>query len=660
MPSPNDGFRLHGAAEPPPEAHPLRAGPLSVLLEGADLRYVRLGSREIVRRLYVAVRDHNWDTIPLQLSKLSVQAKPESFEVTFEASHVQGAVDFAWRGAILGRSDGSLSYTLDGAPRAVFRRNRIGICVLYPIHECAGQPCRIVHVDGTVEASLFPAEIGPQLVIDGIIWPVLPFANMRGIEHEVAPGIVAATTFEGDTFEMEDQRNWTDASYKIYSTPLALPWPVEVGPDKQVRQRFGLHLHGDGAALAAAPAGDAGTVRVRVGEACGRLPALGFGVASHGEPLGEQERVRLQALRPAHLRVDLDLSEPGYQRRLAVAQVQARQVQARLELALLLSDEGERELRALAAVLEADPADIARFLVFHKGEKSTSARWLEQARQVLQGAPIYGGTNIYFTELNRARPPLELVDGVAYSINPQVHAFDNRSLVETLAAQGATVRSARVFCGQKPLAISPVTLRPRFNPNATGPEPAPGPGELPSQVDGRQMALLGAGWTLGSLKYLAEAGAESVTYYETTGWRGLMERPAGSPVPDTFPSQPGQLFPLYHVFAAVAPLLEGEVVASQSSAPLVVESLALRAGGRARLLVANVSDEPCAVALEGLPPGQASLRRLDAEAYELAAEQEALLEAGGHAVMIGDAGLHLHLAPYGLICIDTDSNTEER
>ena len=30
---------------------------------------------------------------------------------------------------------------------------------------------------------------------------------------------------EGDTFEMEDQRNWSDASYKTYVRPLALPWP---------------------------------------------------------------------------------------------------------------------------------------------------------------------------------------------------------------------------------------------------------------------------------------------------------------------------------------------------------------------------------------------------------------------------------------------------
>ena len=35
----------------------------------------------------------------------------------------------------------------------------------------------------------------------------------------------ANVAFDGDIFEMEDQRNWTDASYKIYSTPLRLPFP---------------------------------------------------------------------------------------------------------------------------------------------------------------------------------------------------------------------------------------------------------------------------------------------------------------------------------------------------------------------------------------------------------------------------------------------------
>ena len=33
---------------------------------------------------------------------------------------------------------------------------------------------------------------------------------------------------EGDTWETEDHRNWTDASFKTYSRPLSLPYPYAI------------------------------------------------------------------------------------------------------------------------------------------------------------------------------------------------------------------------------------------------------------------------------------------------------------------------------------------------------------------------------------------------------------------------------------------------
>ena len=94
-------------------------------------------------------------------------------------------------------------------------------------------------------------------------------------------------------------------------------------------------------------------------------------------------------------------------------------------------------------------------------------------------------------------------------------------------------------------------LLPRFNPNATGPEPDPAPGQLPPQVDVRQMSIFGAACTVGSLKYLLGSGLEAVTYFETTGCRGLMERVDGCPLSEDFHSDPATVFPLYHVLADV-------------------------------------------------------------------------------------------------------------
>jgi hypothetical protein len=53
---------------------------------------------------------------------------------------------------------------------------------------------------------------------------------------------------EGDTFETEDHRNWTDASFKTYVRPLALPWPYTLKAGEPVRQSVKLTLSGSGKA----------------------------------------------------------------------------------------------------------------------------------------------------------------------------------------------------------------------------------------------------------------------------------------------------------------------------------------------------------------------------------------------------------------------------
>ncbi|MGC2399618.1 MAG: hypothetical protein WA510_07540, partial [Acidobacteriaceae bacterium] len=50
----------YGRNEPPPQRTALRAGSLTAFLEGSDLRDLRFGRVELVRRLYFALRDENW------------------------------------------------------------------------------------------------------------------------------------------------------------------------------------------------------------------------------------------------------------------------------------------------------------------------------------------------------------------------------------------------------------------------------------------------------------------------------------------------------------------------------------------------------------------------------------------------------------------------
>lgn len=639
----------------------LRAGPLAMIYEQGDLRYIRLGEQELLRRIYVAVRDRNWGTVPPRFSDVQVNAGPDSFLITYAAENRQGAIDFTWVGTIRGTPDGTITFEMDGTARSTFWRNRIGFCVLHPA-ALAGRNAKVARVDGKRKTARFPVDFSADQ-------PVMPFAEMRAIAHEVQPGLWAEVRFSGDIFEMEDQRNWTDASYKTFSTPLRLPYPVEIQQGTRVRQTVTLRLRGDtNRSRAVVPASpDAAPVvpvlTVQRDETPQPMPLVGLGAASHGRLLTEQEIARLRALRLDHLRVDLLLNQSTDREALARAAREAEQLGVTLDLALLASPEPEEAFKRLRRVVVEDVRPPVRaWLCYPAVEQfaggSPVAQVLSAARAALHevdpSIPFCAGTNTDFIFMKRSFPPLEQTDRLTFAICPQVHAFDNASLVETLEVQGDAVRSARRLSQGRPVCVSPVTLKMRFNPYATGPAPDLPPGALPPQVDARQMSLFGAAWTLGSFKYLAEAGAASVTYYETSGWCGVMEAQSSSPAPEAFPSLAGGVFPLYHVLADIGEFTGGRVILVNSSHPLRVVGMLLQKDGRERMLLANFSPVPQRVRICGLR-GPLIVRVMGEHSYVRAVlRPEAFRAEKGQRIQASMETLDWMLNAYAVLRVDQD------
>ncbi|HLG79118.1 MAG TPA: hypothetical protein VKX46_22080, partial [Ktedonobacteraceae bacterium] len=147
----------YGTETPLPEQQQLRAGPLTAIYEQGELRTIRLEDQEIVRRLYVAVRDRNWGTIPAQLSNVTLEQGDDWFRITYLATHRQDEINFSWQGTISGNAQGTITFEMDGQAHSTFWRNRIGFCILHPIRECAGKACTIEQSDGTTLHSQFPA-----------------------------------------------------------------------------------------------------------------------------------------------------------------------------------------------------------------------------------------------------------------------------------------------------------------------------------------------------------------------------------------------------------------------------------------------------------------------------------------------------------------------
>ena len=362
----------------------------------------------MLRQVYAAVRDRNWETVPARITGETVENHPHHFRIQFDAEHKGGEVDFVWRGTITGEADGTIRWTMSGEPRQSFLRNRIGFCVLHPTEGCAGHPCTVEHTDGSREETVFPRAISPHQ----------PFLQVQTLSHEVAPGLLAEVRFSGDVFETEDHRNWTDDSFKTYSTPLALPYPVRVGPGDRVQQSVALTLKKT----------DRFTVAVNVDRtALKPMPLLGLA------------------------RADLRFAEPGWREELRNAATLSRP----LEIALF-TDRPEQDLSGLTL-----PENTQRCLVFTADGAVTRPEAVACARHMLgAGVQIGGGSSTNFAELNRNRDVVTALDFVSWAIHPQRHATDEETAIENLEAQRPTVETARAFAAGKPLSISPVHVPP--------------------------------------------------------------------------------------------------------------------------------------------------------------------------------------------------------
>ena len=474
----------------------LRAGPFGLLLQDGDLRAIAVGEREVLRRIAVVARGPRWDTIPTTRSNLKVDADAESFRVEYDGLCRGGQLEFAYHATIVGDPTGTISFGFEGHALTTFMTNRIGLVLLHPVEGCAGQPYRALKVDGSTEQGIFPDLISPHQ----------PMRDLAAVAHQAFPDVWVEVRFTGDTFEMEDQRNWTDASFKTYSGPLERSYPYEVAAGARIAQTISISL--DGAVPAFPPAAEA--IEVQVGSVTGdgarRLgavadgrgdgsdqvavsrpfPRVGLALPGGGAPLTPAQAAALKGLRLAHLRVDVHLDAPGWEATLRQAAADAAALDTRLELAVFVdADDADDELRALSEVLSTLSASISHCLLLRADGRTTDPALLRQAAAYLTGVPLGGGTNGNFTELNRDRPSLEGLEYVCYSLNPQVHADDTRSIVENLAGQAETVRSARAIAGSKAVVVSPVTFSPAPGNRRASHNP------LRRRLDGRQPEVPG-------------------------------------------------------------------------------------------------------------------------------------------------------------------------
>ncbi|CAN5117698.1 hypothetical protein BH11BAC5_BH11BAC5_16220 [soil metagenome] len=431
----------------------VKAGNLSCIYEAGNLRYIKCGSTEIVRMIYGAVRNENWDTIVPEITDEIIDAGDNCFYISYIALYNFNGIRYSANFVIEGKADSSISIVMQGLALSDFKKNRIGICVLHPLKETKGKPVTIIQPSGDVNSAVFPELIAPHQ----------PFKEIQQMQWKPADAITARLYFSGDIFETEDQRNWSDSSFKTYSTPLHIPFPASVKKGDTMQQKIVLTVSGNtNEAIEKRPS-------KKIEVPSDTTAKIGYRLQLKQTTLTGKQTNLFKHNDVHHYRTELYLNRANWPQQLEKDVAMVKQLNAKLELVLFFEDNYDETFQLLLQQIKPVARYIDSVLLLDKKHAVTPAALMEKGYGLMKAAfpsiKTGYGTDAYFAALNRNRPGDLPHDFVSFSLMPQAHASDVRTILENLESLPDIMQTIQSFTN-KAIHVSPVSIGKRINPDA--------------------------------------------------------------------------------------------------------------------------------------------------------------------------------------------------
>lgn len=486
---------------------------------------------EVLRGVTCMIRDRNWGSYrPEDVQTMVIPGSVPMLDQSFSVADGRALIDLR----LTARAEGWLDLQAGITAHSDLVANRAGLVILHPILGVAGTPLVVTDPQQGVTETRFPT----------LISPAQPVSNIAALSHRIAD-IAVQITFSGEVFEMEDQRNWSDASFKTYCRPLAWPYPYELKAGETIRQTISLRLtmsEGQNPRKSA-PARQTSTSSARSEL---RLPEVLLAVENDWVP--QRPIHALSLLGKTALLLRLHPDENGLVDPSLVAAV--LEISDQVDVEVVLPDGGIDILPRLAEQLYHAGLAPRRVIALPQGwmrsvqpgTTPSGARPDVCASAVAAAFPearIGVGALTNFTELNRSRPPVGLGDYVTHANTAIVHAADDTSVWQTLETLPHIFQSAREIAVSRAYRLGLVSIAMRTNPYGAALADNP----LRQQVamagdDPRQSCSFAAAYVIGVLALGARHDVEAVALAAPLGRFGVV-------------TASGLVFPIFHALRAL-------------------------------------------------------------------------------------------------------------
>lgn len=395
---------------------------------------------EILQRIFVTVRDQNWREIAPTDSKREIDE--QAGVATLTVRHESDSVEFEWKGTLRVSDDRHrLHFEFTGRALRDMQVCRVGLVVLHPVESMVG--ARAIAVGHQSGHEFSPTEhIAPQPVVNGV--PLAITEPFLKLVIERANFGQLELTFKGDLFELEDQRNWGDMSFKTYCTPLRLGFPRELKAGTVIQH----------------------SVEARFTPSRGRLTSTSARYQS-----GVFPQLGLEWSRSSWNARASDPVAPNWSH----LYFDAGRFENLAELREVLATENTPPLHIGFEVQNDVPAEaIALFVAYRKRiahlflygpgtllpPAIAFSRWrlgLEKAAEDWD-IPLSAGTRGYFVELNRGTTFDLPVSGISFPLTATVHSDDAETICGNVAAIQDIARTSLRLTGADQVSITPLAL----------------------------------------------------------------------------------------------------------------------------------------------------------------------------------------------------------
>jgi hypothetical protein len=410
----------------------------SLLKDNLFLRNIKYNNIEILKLISFLVRDKNWNNYSPEIIKTSSYNKDKKLHFEFDLKY--GDVEQLEVKLLLSIGDNSVKLIANGKFLTDFWTNRIGFNLLLPLDGVVNQQVIVSKSDHTTETLKYPL----------VIQPDQPMVKFNNLSYEMFDSIALNIRFDGIHFEMEDQRNWGDASYKIYSGSLLDPFPYKENKNSDFHQEIEITMREKNNSLVTTS--NQNILPNNIKEEYS-MPKIGIKVDN------ETNGIDL-------LNVDFLYHLVDFENNTESSKPNFNHLPIYLVALIDHSKKVEVIIKDIKDYIVANKINVNKLLICPKiylNSFQPAGQWpsvpklgdyYKEAKIQLPDVHIFSGMVTNFTELNRKKPDGDF-DGINFSFTPIVHDASDYGVLDTPNSIKFILHSINNFTKDTPIHIGP-------------------------------------------------------------------------------------------------------------------------------------------------------------------------------------------------------------